>query len=131
MLPRGSVGIWLLRVHTRNSVDPGRYSQRSTAFPRSDRNVNVGSENEKLGAPPPSVSASRVIVAGSRAGFAAGVTTSVPKSLPKTKRRVERGAAQTLYRAKSPETTSGCTNSSSVVVGENVTFKRVSIASEI
>src|SRR5712664_855067 len=96
MLPRGRSGIRLLRVHTTNNVDPGRYSQRNTALPRSDRNVNVGSGNEKLGAPPPRVSASTVMVAGSRAGFAAGVTFTVPKSRPYSSRRAERGAANSL-----------------------------------
>src|SRR6266550_1486784 len=95
MLPRGSVGIWLLRVQTRNSVDPGRYSQRSTALPRRERKVKVGSERVSVGAPPP---AFRRIVAGSRDGFAAGWTTTVPKSLPYSSRCALRGAAYTLYR---------------------------------
>src|SRR2546425_7893237 len=95
MLPRGRSGIRLLRVQTTNNVDPGRYSQRSTAFPRRDRNVNVGSGNVKVG-PGASVSGSRVIVAGSWAGSAAGVTVTPPKSRPYWSRRDERGAANSL-----------------------------------
>src|ERR1700720_4714435 len=88
MSPRGRSGIRLLRVQTTNRVDPGLYSQRNTAFPRSDRNVNVGSGNVKLGAPPPALS---VTVSG--AGLAAGVTVTVPKSRPYSSLRTERGAA--------------------------------------
>src|SRR5467141_2837797 len=124
MLPRGRSGIRLLRVQTTNRVDPGRYSQRSTAFPRSDRKVNVGSANVKFGEPPP---AFKVIVARSCAGSAAGVTTAVPKSRPYSSRRAERGAANSLYRANWPDAINGCKKSSSVSVGENVTLKRVSI----
>src|SRR3989442_14382778 len=95
MLPRGKSEIRLLRVHTTNRVDPGRYSQRSTAFPRSDRKVNVGSANVKFGEPPP---AFRVIVAGSCAGSAVGATTAVPKSRPYSSRRADGGAVNSLYR---------------------------------
>src|SRR5437667_12653466 len=95
MSPRGRSGIRLLRVHTTNSVDPGRYSQRSTAFPRNDRKVKLGSVRVSVGAPPP---AFRRIVAGTREGLGAGWTTTVPKSLPYSSRCAVRGAAYTLYR---------------------------------
>src|SRR6266545_6413343 len=92
MLPRGKSGIWLLRVQTTNNVDPGRYSQRSTAFPRSDRKVNVGSKNRYVGEPMSvSVSASSRILAGFLAGFASGVTMYRPKSRPYSNRRADRG----------------------------------------
>src|SRR5258707_14305285 len=66
----------LSRVHTRYSVAPGGYSQRNTALPRSDRNVNVGSLNWKLFAGPPP-SGSIVTVLGDP-----GVTDTVPMSWP-------------------------------------------------
>src|SRR6266849_4247307 len=122
MLPRGRSGIRLLRVQTTNRVDPGRYSQRSTAFPRRDRNVKVGLGNVNVGDPPPSVSASTLTFPP--------LTATAPKSRPYTSRRDERGAAKALYREKSPATMSGCMNSSSVSVGENVTLNRVSIDTE-
>src|SRR5437773_6195170 len=130
MLPRGRLGIWLLRVQTTNKVDPGRYSQRSTALPRRERKVKLGSVRVSVGAPPPRVSASRRIVAGSREEFAAGWTTTVPKSRPYWSRCAVRGAAYTLYRLYAPVAISGCMNSSSVKFGENVTLKRVSIDTE-
>jgi len=41
-----SCRVW---VHTKNSVEPGRYSQRSTALPRSDRKLKSGSEGAAVG----------------------------------------------------------------------------------
>src|SRR5438128_11770208 len=41
-----SCRVW---VHTKNSVEPGRYSQRSTALPRSDRRLKSGSEGAAVG----------------------------------------------------------------------------------
>src|SRR5256885_3365821 len=97
MLPRGTSGIWLLRVQTTNSVEPGRYSQRSTALPRSDRNVKVGSVNRNvLLLASVSPSASRTIWAEFADGLEAGCTHTAPKSRPYSRRCADRGAANTL-----------------------------------
>src|SRR5687768_3808370 len=50
----------LFCCHTKYSVDPGRYSQRNTALPRSERKLKSGSPNEMGVAAVPAPSASTV-----------------------------------------------------------------------
>src|SRR5690348_7493952 len=68
-------------VHTKYTVDPGRYSHRSTALPRSDRVVKSGSAKENAGAGP-APSGSTVYVADDPDPPDAGVRTIVPMSSP-------------------------------------------------
>jgi len=49
-----TVALWLRAwVQTTNIVEPGRYSQRSTALPRSERKLKLGSLNVNGCAGPP------------------------------------------------------------------------------
>src|SRR5215471_13704374 len=81
----------LSRVHTRYSVEPGWYSHRSTALPRSERNVNVGSLNWKL-SDGTAASGWIVIVFGDP-----GLTATDPMSWPYVNFLSPRGAANSLY----------------------------------
>src|SRR5204863_3986089 len=76
-----------LRVHTTDSVEPGWYSQRNTALPRSDRNVKSwrGMTNGAAG-PAPSGSIESPAATG----------VDVPTSTPYTSLRSPRGAANSL-----------------------------------
>src|ERR1043166_2428248 len=58
------------RVHTKNSVEPGRYSHRSTALPRSERSPKLGSVTRTGGrGPGPSGSRSNACAAPPVPGF--------------------------------------------------------------
>ena len=58
-LPIGSVSD-LFCCHTKYNVEPGRYSHRITALPRSERKLKFGSLKEKRSARVPAPSASIV-----------------------------------------------------------------------
>src|SRR5260221_365812 len=65
-----------LRVHTTKIVDPGRYSHRSTAFPRSERNVkSCGEMTNPAAGPAPSGSIESPPATG----------VEVPPSVPHTR----------------------------------------------
>src|SRR5688572_31640875 len=83
-----------LRVQTTKIVEPGRYSHRSTALPRSERNVKLGSPNVNVGAGPPP-SASTAIVEGPPA--VSGVTTTVPMSSDRKSTRLNSSHSQISY----------------------------------
>src|SRR5437867_1392116 len=76
-----------LRVHTTNSVEPGWYSQRNTALPRSDRNVKCWCGTTDGGDGP---------AAAGSVGSPAATVVVVPTSTPYTSLPSPRGAANSL-----------------------------------
>src|SRR6266540_6234280 len=70
-----------LRVHTRYKVEPGRYSQRRTALPRSDRSVKLGSSTGKGRVGPPPSTSMKIESRTESDGFP-GLIESVPTSTP-------------------------------------------------
>src|SRR5690348_9093164 len=86
-------------VHTRKMVEPGRYSQRNTAFPRSERKLKFGSLNENgLAGPVPSGSTVYVPLA----------ELMVPMSLPYDCVASVRGAVNSLKFVYAPLAMNGC-----------------------
>src|SRR5437868_4707624 len=88
--PNGAVSLRLC-VHTRNNVEPGRYSHRNTAFPRSERKLKSGLVmTNELAGPGPSGSIAKVLLSPDPA------TVTVPTSFPYVRVAMPRGLTYSL-----------------------------------
>src|SRR5437016_7767643 len=90
-----------LCVHTKKIVEPGRYSQRSTALPRSDTKLKFGSRKLRESVVFPVIGCTTYAPSDARA--------IVPPSRPYTVKSNERGRVTSLkspYRPRSEEHTS-------------------------
>src|SRR2546421_10709837 len=88
-----------LCVHTKKIVEPGRYSHRSTALPRSDTKLKLGSLKARESALFPVIGCTTYVPSDARA--------IVPPSRPYTEKANERARAPSLKSPYRPAEISG------------------------